>query len=106
MGQNCYGSQRGFDKILKKMRKNCRYSNKNVRAKKNSSAKIYFDMYLVYAYFMIFHSHASLRHTGHRQQIPEISPYLAVNGTQSSTSPPQHRADPKSLFFGKTHIPK
>ena len=56
---------------------------------------------------MIFYPHASLWHTGHRQQIPEILPYLAVNGTQSSTSPPTALEFIQNhFFFGKTHIPK
>ena len=45
MGRTCYGSQRDFDNILKKMMKNCRFSNKD--AKKKSLTKIYFDIYLV-----------------------------------------------------------
>jgi len=63
MGRTCYGSQRGFDKILKKWWKMVVLLMK-MRKNKISSIKIYFDMYLKYAYFMIFHSHASLRHTG------------------------------------------
>ena len=86
--------------INHKMRKNCHYSNKNALTKKNLQPKFFLICtYLVYAYFMIFHSYSSLRHTGHPQQIPEISPYLAVNGTQSSTSPPQHWDLSKITFF-------